>query len=71
MTERKPVNLFEIPGIFPAIVADVTGVVVGLILLSVGQPLLGVAAVVLGSIPLLVVVLRHAAEQKKPGGGQP
>jgi len=71
MTERKPVRLFDIPGVFPALVADVTGVVVGVILLVVGQPILGVAAIVLGSLPLLFVLMRFAAERKRNGGGQP
>jgi len=62
-------NLFAIPGIVPALVAEVVGLFACVVLMLTGQPMLGALAIIAGGAPMAFVLVRHSAGRKR--GGRP
>ena len=58
-------EFFSIPYIVPALIADTVGILAGVALIVTGNMAFGIGAIVLGSVPLLLVMLNHA---KTKGG---
>jgi len=53
-------DFFAIPFMIPALILDAAGILAGVALILTGNVALGVGAIVLGSAPLMIVMVRHA-----------